>query len=454
MMTKIDLKGSRATILGGGVSGVSLAKLALSLGAEVFVSDRSSLRREAAEELRASGIVFEEGGHTSRALECDHVILSSGFPPSAPILRDFEREGIQFVSELDLAIPLLGNDVDCPVIIGVTGSNGKTTTTSLIGHLLESMGKKTAVIGNIGSPIASACGRECDYAVIELSSFQLHWAHAIELDCVVLTNIAPDHIDWHGSFERYAADKRKIFSFLKEGAPGIAQSADLPFVGPTRGKILSLSKDASDDPDIFIDLAQKDAKMDGEILFRSDESTMIGAHNMENIGMACAALKMLGSSAADLRRGLGTFVAPPHRCAAVVEADGIRYVDDSKGTNIAATVTALQSIDGKKVIILGGRGKGEDYSELVEPLTRYARWAVLIGEEAQAIARALDDGGYRSFSIVDSMEPAVREARSRAENGDCVLLSPACTSWDQYRNYGERGDHFAELARKIVGERP
>jgi UDP-N-acetylmuramoylalanine--D-glutamate ligase len=171
---------------------------------------------------------------------------------------------------------------------------------------------------------------------------------------------------------------------------------------------------------------------------------------MENVAMAMAVVCLLGADTAGARRKLASHVPPPHRCALVAVSGGVKYVDDSKGTNIAATVTAMSSRDGKKVVILGGKGKGEDYAALLDPLRSHARWAVLIGEEADKIASALEEGAYREYSRASGMEEAVRLASERASAGDVVLLSPACTSWDMYKNYGERGDHFARVVKKMT----
>jgi UDP-N-acetylmuramoylalanine--D-glutamate ligase len=436
----------KVTVLGAGVSGVSLALLAKKLGMDVFVSDKGKISDTAREKFDAAGIRYEEGGHTEAAESADAAIAGSGFPPDAPALELLARNGVRLTGELDFALPRVKGRV-----IGVTGSNGKTTTTSLLAHLINAAGAKCAAAGNIGSPIADFAGSDYEFIALELSSFQLHWAEDIRLSGAVVTNLAPDHIDWHGSYEKYAAAKAKIMNFVVDGGFAIVQKRDAETLGAARDRADVLSWDETGDQVIKLDAKTRAAYLDGGELFRFDETTLLGSHNMENIAMAMAAVKRLGLDAGKARAALKSFVPPAHRCSLVLEHGGVRYIDDSKGTNIAASSTAMSSIEGPHVVILGGRGKGEDYAEIVAPLKKYARCAILIGEEAGAIARALRGGGYSEYREAGDMESAVRLAAALAKPGDAVLLSPACTSWDAYANYKERGDHFASLVKELAG---
>jgi UDP-N-acetylmuramoylalanine--D-glutamate ligase len=188
-------------------------------------------------------------------------------------------------------------------------------------------------------------------------------------------------------------------------------------------------------------------------LFRFDETKLMGAHNMENIAMAMAAVRLLGLDAHAAKASLESYEAPSHRCKLVLEKDGVRYIDDSKGTNIAASSAAMSSIEGPHIVILGGRGKGEDYARLIEPLRKYAKFALLIGEASKEMAEAFTKRGYVNFREAGNLESAVREASATAVPGDSVLLSPACASWDAYENYSERGNHFASLVSRFAGEK-
>jgi UDP-N-acetylmuramoylalanine--D-glutamate ligase len=481
-----SLAGVKVAILGGGVSGTSLARLASRMDADVFLSDENEISPQALSVLSEIG-AGHEIGHSDKILGCALAVASSGFPPSAPVIARIRDAGIPILGELDFVSPCLRGRV-----IGITGSNGKTTTTSLLGHLLEHVnpnGKGTAVIGNIGSPLADAGGADYDYIVAELSSFQLHWAKDFVLDAAIVTNIAPDHIDWHGSYDAYIADKVKILTFVRgvnssvvyPAATKVAEASLMPEASrhfstissfnkkshgfaitreeetdilKPEGHVLMLGWDVpASDRKIVLSSSERRAYAFGEPLFSFGDTSLLGRHNMENIAMAMVAVGELGFDLSSARKALASYVPPPHRCSLVLTADGVRYIDDSKGTNIAACATALSAIEGKKIIILGGRRKGEDFSRLVAPLKNFAKHAILIGEASEEIAEALSREGYADFTQAGEMEEAVRLASSIAALGDVVLLSPACTSWDAYKNYGERGDHFASLVKRIAGGR-
>jgi UDP-N-acetylmuramoylalanine--D-glutamate ligase len=421
--------------------------MAARMGAEVFVSDAAKISAETVRSLKSAGIRYEEEGHTEKILECDKVVVGSGFPSKAPILEKLASRGIKPVGELDFVMPFVKGRV-----IGVTGSNGKTTTTSLIGHFLKAAGANCEVAGNIGKPIADIAGHDADYTVIELSSFQLYWASGVKFAGAIVTNLAPDHIDWHGSYENYVRAKAKLVGLVENGGFVIVQKRDREIfeTGAVTARYLTSELPRAED-DIFLSLDEERAVMNGKELFRFCETSLLGAHNMENIAMAMGMTNILGHDAG-ARASLQSFTAPAHRCALVLDKNGVRYIDDSKGTNIAASVAAMSAIKGPHIVILGGRGKGENYGDLSEPLKKYAKYAYLIGEAAEEIGTSLRVGGFAFYSVAGDMESAVREAVSAARPGDSVLLSPACTSWDAYRNYNERGDHFAALVRKYAGE--
>jgi UDP-N-acetylmuramoylalanine--D-glutamate ligase len=436
---------SKVTVLGAGVSGRSIALLASRLGSCVFVSDGGEIRDETRALLTDGGIAFESGGHTDRALDCDVIVVSSGFPPSSEIIHRARDRGVRVMGELDFVMPHLRGRV-----IGVTGSNGKTTTTSLTAHLLKSLGYKTAAAGNIGNPISDIAGLDLDYIIVEMSSFQLHWASSLRLAGAVVTNLAPDHIDWHGSYENYVRAKASILSFVETDGFAITQASDAEALGECRGRTYRVFWERPAGVHwICLSQSDKSCRIGERRLFGFEETNLMGTHNMENAAMSMACVELLGCDADSARKGLGDYEAPPHRCSLVLSSGGVRYVDDSKGTNIAATAAALSSIEGSKIIILGGRGKGEDYSRLADPLKKHARWAVIMGEASAEMASALDYAGYDRYALAVDMEEAVAKASELAEPGDAVLLSPACTSWDMYKNYNERGDHFARLVREL-----
>ncbi len=430
----------KITVVGAGVSGKALAFWAKSQGAEVFVSDMKTIAPEARDSFREAAISWEEGGHTVRCCECDLMVLSSGVGPQSEAVKMAVERGIVVRGELDcLASELQGKT------IAVTGTNGKTTTTALIGHILRSNGLKTSVVGNIGTPLADCAGESCDAIVMELSSFQLYWNRSFMPDTAVLTNLAPDHLDWHSSFENYVESKGRIFNASQGNCWAIVQPGDAHLVPQIRS-ICTLGPGQEN----FIDVeSQEVALRSGRIrreLFCRDQLKLMGRHNLENAAMATAAVALTFPQH-NPSAGLADFQPLPHRCQLVGTWQDVSYVDDSKGTNVASTVTALRGIAGPKIIILGGQGKGETYELLAQTVKEEARAAILLGSEAERIRESLANAGYDPIFMVPSMDAAVKQAIEIARPGDRVLLSPACTSWDMYRNYKERGDHFASLVR-------
>jgi UDP-N-acetylmuramoylalanine--D-glutamate ligase len=449
MKSNNSLEGKKISIIGAGVSGRSLAKLARHLGADVFVSDSAKLKPEVEAELKSLSVEWESEGNTERLINADEVLLSSGISPSLPLLDKARDRGVKITCELDFVYPYLDGKV-----ISVTGSNGKTTTTSMTGFFLEQLGYKCHTGGNIGNAVAKAANERFDFIVLELSSFQLAIAETFTSDTALVTNLAPDHIDWHGSYENYVAAKANIIRRLAAGGTAIYQKRDEKALSAKTDRGLPLSWDLPEvkDRGIFMDEYGGAAYLvkEGERskLFDFKDLPLLGKHNMENCAMSLATLDVYDISVPG--ELLGEYKAPGHRCALVGKVNGITFVDDSKGTNVAASVTAMSSLPEKKIVILGGKGKGEQYAPLAEAVKRYAIWAVILGSEKDKIAAALDVSGFTRYTKVTDMEAAVREAYAKASAGQTVLLSPACTSWDMYPNYGARGDHFAAVAKEII----
>jgi len=273
-----------------------------------------------------------------------------------------------------------------------------------------------------------------------------------------VTNLAPDHIDWLRFLtKKYVEAKANVIRSLVPNGHAIYQERDAKALSVPKGMgyPLSWGKPENGRKGIYLDRESSAAFIcvnEGEMplrLFGFEAVKLLGSHNIENTAMASAVLVLLGYGPADPPI-ISDYQPPKHRCAFAGSFKGITFVDDSKGTNVAATVTAMSSLEGSKVIILGGQGKGEDYAPLAEAVLKYAKSAVLVGEEKEKIASALDAAGYKSYTIVSNMEEAVEKAYMNAMTGDTVLLSPACTSWDMYPNYGARGDHFCELVKGII----
>ncbi len=335
----------------------------------------------------------------------DVLVKSPGVPGEAPLVVAARERGIPVWSEVELGFTLLPS----ARFVGVTGTNGKTTTAELLGAIFRAAGRDVAVAGNVGTPLTSV--RVADWVVCELSSFQLEDVHELSCDVAVLLNLEPDHLDRHGSFEAYRDAKLRIFER--------ARAKVVP-----RGLGLEGTEFAADD------------LLPAEPLIR-------GAHNRENAAAATAAARAAGIADDPIAEALRTFPGVPHRLELVGERDGVRYVNDSKATNVAASLRALAAYADEPVhLILGGSPKGEDFAPLAAAIGPNVRSVHLIGAEAERLATAID--GERD----ETLERAVEHAARLAEPGDVVLLSPACASYDQFANFEERGEAFRRLVTK------
>ena len=440
----------KLTVIGAGVSGQGLALLAHTLGENVLVSEQKTIPEDVKALFAQNNIAYEEG-HTPKVFEdTSEILISSGIPPQSEILREAEKKGIKLTGELDYVLP----HIRTQNLVCVTGSNGKSTVTSLIGHILNRAGLKAGTGGNLGTASAKFTQEDFDAVVLELSSFQLARATKnLRSKVSIITNLAPDHIDWHGSYEAYVEAKNRVLTLRDPDGWGIIQDRDFDTLNPS-GKIITLSWTESPSHKTAGHIFMKDSEsvliLNGETipLFRYTDTTLIGSHNLENAAMSLCAVYLLGVKG-NAKFLLDGFRPLPHRCEHAGTVDGVQYIDDSKGTNVAATITAIQSIPGRKIIILGGQGKGEDYTPLAEAVKTECDSAVLIGEEAGKIQNALESAGYTNFHRVSTMEEAVQVSRSLAKPGMVVLLSPACTSWDMYKSYKARGEHFCRIVREM-----
>ena len=443
--------------MGVGASGFAAARLALAKGEKVYVSDtRSDARAGAArDQLRALGAEVELGGHDlPRIASSALVVVSPGIPPDAPVLRALAERGVRWVSEPELAFRFFKGP-----LIAVTGTNGKTTTTLLLGHLLETAGMRVATGGNVGGGLGPAASEMAladpppAWYVLEMSSFQLAGVERFRPDVGVFTNLAPDHLDRYATVEEYYADKARLFQNATDGSRWVL-NADDPAVGelageapgqrwsfslrgPVRGAflegdVLSLDLDGVQSP-----------------LVSRSELPLLGLHNVANALAAALAARLAGAPLEALREGLRTARALPHRLEPVVEAGGVLWVNDSKATNVAACASAVQSLGRTLVLLLGGKDKGEDFRRLAPLLEGRVRHVVAYGAAGARIAAELHGTVPLTLTRADFVG-VLREACSRARPGDIVLLSPACSSFDMFENYERRGERFRELARELT----
>ncbi len=461
-MSEADqVSGKRISVIGAGISGSGLARLAARLGAKVFVSESKTLSDESIiSSFRDAGIEWEDGGHSRRLYDADYILVGSGVSPNAAPVAEAGRMGLPVMGELDFLAPYLTGKT-----IGVTGSNGKSTTTALIGHLLQNAGFSVEVTGNIGKSMADSVLERRNFFVVELSSFQLYWNSLFACDVALVTNLAPDHIDWHGSFEEYVKAKGRILSTRKEEGYSVFQQQDRAalsssFTDRCRNIITFQWRDGRDGiqwDGLYADSLEERVSLrlpggEEEILFDFRDVPLMGRHNIENAAFAAAAVRLAAGPGVFHGGLFSGFRGLAHRCEFVATIADVTYVDDSKGTNVAASSTALRSLPGKKVVILGGQGKGEEYGPLAEAVRNEACAAVVLGEEKTKIADALLNAGFPDFFVVDSMEEAVRKASVVAPPRSIVLLSPACTSWDMYPNYKKRGEDFQRIVLELKEE--
>jgi UDP-N-acetylmuramoylalanine--D-glutamate ligase len=441
----LDVRGKRVVVVGLGASGVAAARLCLRRGARVTATDakpREGLS-EAARALEGEGAELAVGGHAAARLsEADLVVVSPGVPPFAE-LAAAEARGVRVIGEVELATQAL---VHSAPIVAIGGTNGKSTTTSLVGALLEARGDRTFTGGNLGEPLASHADEAFDAIVLEVSSFQMERLERFAPRVSVLLNVTEDHLDRYPSFAAYARAKGNAFERQTAADAAVVPVGDDVCLREARrgqGRIITFGPGGDIDvtADAVIDRAS------GERYERA-AFTLSGGHNALNVAASIAAARELGVPSDVIRRVLGAFRGLPHRMALVTEIAGVRYYDDSKGTNVGAVVTALAGLDEKKaVLIAGGRDKEGSYAPLVEALRARGRAAVLIGEAADAIARAIGDA--LPVHRASTLDEAVRTSARLAEPGDAVLLSPACSSYDMFRDYKHRGDEFVRAVRSL-----
>jgi UDP-N-acetylmuramoylalanine--D-glutamate ligase len=447
----IDLAGKRVLVVGLARTGQVVSVFAAGYGATVTATDEKPETElsEAAAKLRAAGIKLELGGHTPATfLEQDLIVLSPGVPAKLPALELARARGIPVWSEIELAWRLLRGK-----LVAITGSNGKTTTTALVAHILRTAGIPVLVGGNIGVPLLSLVESSADTSVTvaEISSFQLEAIEAFRPEIGVVLNLTPDHLDRHASFEEYAAAKMRLFAnqLDRDAALLNADDPEITKRMPSRPHIYWFSRQKRVAEGAFV--------RDGQIFFRAegaevplarrDQISLRGEHNVENVLAACAAAYLAGAAPAAIASGVQTFRGVEHRLEFVAEIGGVSFYNDSKATNVDAALKAIEAFPGPVLVILGGKDKGSPYTPLREPLQGRARLAILIGAAAEKIAAEL--AGAVPVEQAGTLDRAVGLAFERAQPGDTVLLAPACSSFDQFENYEQRGRVFKAAVAKL-----
>jgi len=449
---RIDLNGKRVLVVGLARTGLATALFCAARGAIVTASDTKTAGelRETAERLREAGVRLELGSGAASVLDGQELVIASpGVPTDVPLLEKARALGLPLWSEIELADRFLRGQ-----LIGITGSNGKTTTTAWTHHILRTAEFSTVLAGNIGTPLVAHVAETTDHTitVAELSSFQLELIESFRPNIAVFLNLTPDHLDRHKTMAAYGAAKARIFQnqtaedFAVLNADDSASAA----YAPRRPQMFWFSRKTEVGQGAFV--------RGGEIVFRSGsgdeeilplgEIPLPGAHNLENALAAVVSARLAGARPSQVASGIRSFQGVEHRIEFVAEVQGVRYYNDSKATNVDATLKALDSFPGRILVILGGKDKDSDYTQLRNALREKAVLALLIGAAADKIEKQIE--GSVAIRRSGTLESAVDAASRAAHTGDVVLLAPACASFDQFENYEHRGRVFKELVRRLA----
>ena len=448
------MSAGRVGVVGLARSGRAAARLALASGATVYACDDADTPelQQAAAPLRELGAVITLGGASRAELAaCEIIVVSPGVPPGAPSLAAAEASGARLIGEVEWAY----GHLSCPVI-AVTGTNGKSTTTAWIAHLLEASGRKAPAAGNIGLALSEIALRQPapDWAVVEVSSFQLARTERFAPRIGVLTNLAPDHLDRYATVGDYYADKARLFRNATDRSVWVLNGEDaaaraLPGAAP--GERLYFRVDSrleAGERGGFVD--ERDTLVlrlpRGDVpLLPASEMKLLGRHNVANALAAALAAKSAGAPCGSVAAGLRGFTGLEHRLEVVIERGGVVWINDSKATNVASTNVALESMTRPTVLLLGGRHKGESYTALLPELRRHVRYVIAYGEAARRIETELASA-VRVERVEGGFDAVIERAADVAAFGDAVLLSPACASFDMFRDYEDRGRQFKLLA--------
>ncbi len=440
--------GQRLVVLGLGISGRAAMKFLAQQGALVCVSDARTFEQLSSQDqeyIRKHKIPFEGGGHTVAFCEdCDGIFISPGIQSDIPLLQDLRKQEIPILGELAIAAPYLSETV-----VAVTGTNGKTTVTALIGELLKCSGKEVFVGGNIGTPLLDylRCGKRAEFVVLELSSFQLESAGSFLPHIGILLNVTPDHLDRHGNMVNYTAAKMKMFSHQKK--------EDIALLCADDAMCMQVEPLLSTQQKYCYGTVEKSCAAQGrgrqftialsgkEDAHYSLEGTALDSHTgLLNSEVAVLAASLLGCRQKEMEQGLQEFRLAKHRLQLVRTRAGVSYYNDSKATNTGAVKSALASFQGDILLIAGGKDKGEEYGVLKTSVQEKVKELILIGEAADAMDNVLATCVHTQRAA--SMNEAVNTAADLASVGDTVLLAPACASFDMFDNYGQRGDVFMQ----------
>lgn len=437
-------------VIGAARSGLAGAAFLAEQGKQVVLTDMKQAQK--VEHLSDLGVSFIWGEQPDvAAIQPDYLVMSPGVPLTIPPVQYAKSHGIPVIGELELAY----RNCKAP-FVAITGTNGKTTTTTLVGELLKKTGKQVSVGGNIGVPLIGYVNQlqEDDVVVAEVSSFQLETIDQFRPHLALILNLTPDHLDRHGNMEGYLAAKARIFENQKESDYLVLNYDDTALrelQQTSKGNVIFFSQTHKLEEGIYLDGTQVVLALNGQKIVICEESEIAikGKHNLENAMGAIALAYLSGVTIDDIRDVLRTFPGVEHRLEPVRTLHDVLYINDSKGTNPDSTIKAIEAYDRPIVIILGGKNKGVSFNNLAQRVKQRVKKAVVLGQAKQEIVAALQAVDFMDYVEVDSFEDAVKTASSSAEPGDIVLLSPACTSWDMFSSFEERGRLFKTLVAAL-----
>jgi len=447
------IAGREAAVIGLGKSGVAAGRLLRREGMQVYASDSAAgpvTGAVAAElaALRESGADLQWGGHDlSRIARAAVCVVSPGVPPGVPPLAAARAAGVPVVSELDVGYAALPG-VRFAVI---TGTNGKTTTTALIASLLQAAGLRSLAAGNIGQPLCQVAldGNPLEWIALEVSSFQLHDTYDLVPAVGAVTNLAPDHLDRYATLEEYYADKDLLYRNASTASRWVLNAADAEVQRRAAGRPGTMLQFAVQRPaDAWYDRGQRQLMLGSAPLLSRDRLALLGDHNVANALCAALVARQAGAEVAGIAEGLAGFRALPHRLEPVREVNGVLWINDSKATNVASTLVAVEALERPFVLLLGGRHKGEPYTALGRAAGARCRGVIAFGEAGALVATDLAELVPVVQAGTDFGE-VLRQARAMARPGDAVLLSPACSSYDMFRNYEDRGGQFRSAVEQF-----
>lgn len=443
-----DYRDKKIVIVGAGSTGCSLARFFRARGAQVTLSDnRSADRFNNIEELQHLGVALDLGGHTQTLFTtADLVVVSPGVPLDVPVLEACRKQGVAILGEVEIAWQELAG-----TMIAITGTNGKSTVTTLTGEMLQAWGEHVFVGGNLGTPLVDAVGHDYNWQVVELSSFQLETIEAFRPRYAMLLNVSEDHLDRYSGMASYLLAKARIFENLQEDDVAILNQDD-PLVMQAAAETRAIKVCFSSQSVLESGMSLVDDKIiwrwqDKEILFPVGELQLRGRHNQENVMAAMIPLLMEGCPAEIVWNAAKKFTGLPHRMELLGELRGVCWFNDSKGTNIGSVVKSLAGLQEPVVLIAGGKDKQGDLSSLAGPIKEKVAHLILIGVAAERMAKAF--AGLTEIHRADSMHKAVRLADQLSQHGGAVLLSPGCSSFDMFKSFEERGEIFTREFRAL-----